>query len=84
TFKDELKNVDLALNMCAAPDVIINTITLAGEDDVLKAVKNETLGHVKRLTLIAEKHNVLTIAQDMHKEKIKYIDSMMGGCHIRD
>ncbi|KAH9321904.1 hypothetical protein KI387_016543, partial [Taxus chinensis] len=56
TLKNELKTTYLTLNMCVAPNVIINTRTMVEEDEVMKSVNNETLGCVERLTLIAEKH----------------------------
>ncbi|KAH9322692.1 hypothetical protein KI387_017331, partial [Taxus chinensis] len=59
TLKDELKKVDMKLNICIEPDIIIKTRTLEEENEVLKVVKNETCGCEERLALVTEKRNAL-------------------------
>lgn len=54
-LKDELKKGNQALNMCTALDVIIRIRTLGEDNEVLKAMKDETLGHADRLALVKEK-----------------------------
>ncbi|KAH9293497.1 hypothetical protein KI387_041299, partial [Taxus chinensis] len=50
-LKDELKKADQYLNLCAAPDVVIRTKTLVEDNEVLAAMKDETLGHIEILAL---------------------------------
>ncbi|KAH9301045.1 hypothetical protein KI387_012628, partial [Taxus chinensis] len=51
TLKDELKKSDQALNLCAAPEVIIRIRTLVEDNEVLAVMKDETLGCAERLAL---------------------------------
>ncbi|KAH9294616.1 hypothetical protein KI387_038204 [Taxus chinensis] len=72
-LKDELKKEDLILTMCATPDVIIKTRTLAEENEVLQEAKNETLGHIERIMLVETKRDALEAVKILHKERIKDI-----------
>lgn len=73
-----MKKVDLVLDMCVDPENIIKTRTLVEEDEVLSAVKNDTLGNKERLTLVEEKHDTLTTARDPHKERNKEIGKLIA------
>ncbi|KAH9307678.1 hypothetical protein KI387_035589, partial [Taxus chinensis] len=50
------------------PEAIIRTKSILEDNEVLKAMKDETLGHAEWLTLVKKKRDVLTTAQEPHKE----------------
>ncbi|KAH9293873.1 hypothetical protein KI387_040921 [Taxus chinensis] len=77
TLKDELKRADQALNLCAVPDAIIRTRTLVEDNEVLKVMKDETLGCTERLALVKQKCEALAAAQDPHKERINEIGKLI-------
>ncbi|KAH9300744.1 hypothetical protein KI387_012327, partial [Taxus chinensis] len=43
------------------------------DNDITKAMKDETLGHAERLALVKLKHEALAVVQDPHKERIDEI-----------
>ncbi|KAH9311563.1 hypothetical protein KI387_026598, partial [Taxus chinensis] len=50
-LQEVLKKEDQALNICTAPEALINIKTLEENNEVQKAMKYETLGHVERLSM---------------------------------
>ncbi|KAH9327393.1 hypothetical protein KI387_007571, partial [Taxus chinensis] len=53
---EEMKKLDQALITCAALEAIIRIMTMVEDKEVLKAMKDETLGCAERLALAKQKH----------------------------
>ncbi|KAH9311498.1 hypothetical protein KI387_026533, partial [Taxus chinensis] len=51
TLQDEMKKVDQALNIYAALKAVIRIRIMIEDNEVLKEIKDETLGHKERLAL---------------------------------
>ncbi|KAH9322491.1 hypothetical protein KI387_017130, partial [Taxus chinensis] len=74
---DELKRFDQALNLCVAPDAIIKTKTLLEDNEFLKEMKDEMIGHAEILALVKKKHESLVASYDPHKERINEIGKLI-------
>ncbi|KAH9312162.1 hypothetical protein KI387_027197 [Taxus chinensis] len=76
-LQEELKKVDHALNICTTPEALIKVKTLEEDNAVQKAMKDDTLGHAERLTLVKQKHEALAAAQEPHKERLDELGKLI-------
>ncbi|KAH9287506.1 hypothetical protein KI387_031623, partial [Taxus chinensis] len=75
---EELKKENQALNICTTPEAVIRTRIILEENEVLKAIKDETLGHAKQLSLIKKNHEAFTVAQEPHKERLDELGKLIA------
>ncbi|KAH9313800.1 hypothetical protein KI387_022427, partial [Taxus chinensis] len=78
TLQDELKKVDQALNICATPEVVIRIRTIIEDNEVLKVMKDETLGHAEILALVKKKCEALAATHNPHKERLDEIGKLIA------
>ncbi|KAH9292192.1 hypothetical protein KI387_042618, partial [Taxus chinensis] len=69
---------DQALNICTAPEVLINIKTLEENNEVQKVMKDETLGHAERLSMVKQKREALVVAQEPHKTQLEELGKLIA------
>ncbi|KAH9287977.1 hypothetical protein KI387_032094, partial [Taxus chinensis] len=60
------------------PEVVIRIRTMVEDNEVLKSMKDETLGHVERLTLVKQKCEALAATQEPHKNRLDELGKLIA------
>ncbi|KAH9313361.1 hypothetical protein KI387_028396, partial [Taxus chinensis] len=75
---EELKKADQALNIYTSPEAIIRIRTMVEDNEVLKAKKDETLGHTERLAMVKQKREALVAVEEPHKNKLDELGKLIA------